>query len=549
MATECGRRHGLHLRDAGHLADLELVGGGASGLGLILASLVESPACRRRHTLALAAGSGGEVHGVEAAVDEAGKGRGDLVLVVSDRAHTAEKHRLIGDNVEGVGLRDGDPLAHTEVEEFVIRIQTGVDGGEEEGGKVGEVDGRPRQRPASNVLDDGRAGLATKNPGHDRVLPATASATAAAVSARPGAPLPPAVGRDVGAAVRAGGGAGLGRRRRLQRPEARAGGGAGLGRRQRLQQDRRREFRGCWWRERVGGSREVLQREVARLRQQTLQQRIAHWVFPRRVQEMHLTLGRGGGFAVAVWVEESGVGRGALFCWAALRGARGRKGRDKKKHNRTYSDVVFAFVGPILALARSGQKLGAKRFRTESVAGVDHHGVVVREERHRVGRGITKGKTLVRSWERKRKEDGCFSSSARSAAGRVAVVVPNWKVFNGGSDRVLGIEVHMEGDRRGRLHFILHCHKVLDGVESAIRSRVSEFDAPGTVCRRSRIEAAPEHAQIRKARERRRLTAQNNGAATSKQLPSFPPANLLAGSRQSTSTNLSSFQTTLQGNS
>jgi hypothetical protein len=32
-----------------------------------------------------------------------------------------------------------------------------------------------------------------------------------------------------------------------------------------------------------------------------------------------------------------------------------------------------------------------------------------------------------------------------------------------------------------RLHFILHCHKVLDGVESAIRSRVSELDARGIV--------------------------------------------------------------------
>jgi hypothetical protein len=46
-----------------------------------------------------------------------------------------------------------------------------------------------------------------------------------------------------------------------------------------------------------------------------LQWCIVHWVFPRHVQDMHLALGQGG-FAVAVWVEESGV----VFCWAALRG-------------------------------------------------------------------------------------------------------------------------------------------------------------------------------------------------------------------------------------
>jgi hypothetical protein len=117
--------------------------------------------------VALAADGGGELHGVEVAVDEACKGRDDLILVIGDRAHTAEKHRLIGDNVEGVGLRDGNPLAEAEVEEVVVRIQMGVAGGEEEGGKVGEVDGRPRQHPASNVLDDDRAGLATKNPGYE----------------------------------------------------------------------------------------------------------------------------------------------------------------------------------------------------------------------------------------------------------------------------------------------------------------------------------------------------------------------------------------------
>jgi hypothetical protein len=53
-------------------------------------------------------------------------------------------------------------------------------------------------------------------------------------------------------------------------------------------------------------------------------------------------------------------------------GREDKKG-ETKKHDRTYSNVVFAFVGSILTLARSGQKVGAKRLRTESVAGIDHH--------------------------------------------------------------------------------------------------------------------------------------------------------------------------------
>jgi hypothetical protein len=63
------------------------------------------------------------------------------------------------------------------------------------------------------------------------------------------------------------------------------------------------------------------------------------------------------------------------------------KERDKKARAGTYSNVVFPFVVSVLALAGSGQKLRTKRLWTESVAGIDEHCVVVREKRHRVGRG------------------------------------------------------------------------------------------------------------------------------------------------------------------
>ncbi|KAJ7837679.1 hypothetical protein B0H14DRAFT_2589098 [Mycena olivaceomarginata] len=275
-------------------------------------------ACGGHCTVALAADSGRELHRVEVAVDKACKGCDDIVLTFGDCAHMAEKNRLICDNVESVGLWDGHPLADAEVEEVIVAIQTGVDGGEEKGGKVGKVDGRPHHCPASNVLDNGHAGLATVDPRDQRDTPA--SAMGEAVSAWPGAPLPPAVGRDIGAAVHVGGGMGLGRRRRHQ-------------------QDRHREFgRGKWSGVLLGG--------IARV----------HTELPE------LVAGKG-------QEEEKG---------------------ETKKHDRTYSNVVFAFVGSILTLARSGQKVGAKQLRTD-----DHHCVVVHEKRHRIGWGIAKEKVGV----------------------------------------------------------------------------------------------------------------------------------------------------------
>jgi hypothetical protein len=43
------------------------------------------------------------------------------VLVVGDRVHRAEEKGLVGDDAESVRLRNGDPLAETEVE-IVIRV-------------------------------------------------------------------------------------------------------------------------------------------------------------------------------------------------------------------------------------------------------------------------------------------------------------------------------------------------------------------------------------------------------------------------------------------
>ncbi|KAJ7704187.1 hypothetical protein B0H14DRAFT_3173182, partial [Mycena olivaceomarginata] len=62
---------------------------------------------------------------------------------------------------------------------------------------------------------------------------------------------------------------------------------------------------------------------------------------------------------------------------------RRRKGRERK-HVATYRDVVLSLIAAVLA--GSGQELRAERLRTEGVAGVDVHGVVVREQRHN-GRG------------------------------------------------------------------------------------------------------------------------------------------------------------------
>jgi hypothetical protein len=121
--------------------------------------------------VALAADSDRELHRVEVAVEKVCKGRNDIVLVFGDCAHMAEKDRLICDNVEGVGLRDGHPLADAEVEEVIVAIQTGVDRGEEKGGKVGKVDGQPHHCPASNILDNGCAGLATMDPRDQRDTP------------------------------------------------------------------------------------------------------------------------------------------------------------------------------------------------------------------------------------------------------------------------------------------------------------------------------------------------------------------------------------------
>ncbi|KAJ7360738.1 hypothetical protein DFH08DRAFT_800181 [Mycena albidolilacea] len=118
--------------------------------------------------LVLVADSGGELHRVEVAVEKPHKGHYDIVLIIGDRAHMVEEEGLISDDNKGVGLWDDNPLANVEVVEVIVCIQAGVNGGEEEGGQVSKVDGRPHQCPPSNILDDGCADLATMDPGHKR---------------------------------------------------------------------------------------------------------------------------------------------------------------------------------------------------------------------------------------------------------------------------------------------------------------------------------------------------------------------------------------------
>ncbi|KAJ7224693.1 hypothetical protein GGX14DRAFT_387364 [Mycena pura] len=110
---------------------------------LALGFLGEAPARQRRgaacwcrRTLALAVQSG-KLDGVEGLVNESREGRYDVVLVVSDRVHTAEEKGLVSDDIESIGLRDGNPSAETEVEVVVIWIRSGVKMQREERGEVG----------------------------------------------------------------------------------------------------------------------------------------------------------------------------------------------------------------------------------------------------------------------------------------------------------------------------------------------------------------------------------------------------------------------------
>jgi hypothetical protein len=104
---------------------------------------------------------------IERLVNKLREGCDDVVLVVGDCVHTAEEKGLVSDDIESIHLRDGDPLAETEVEVIVILIRVGVEMRGEERGEVGQVDRRPRLRPACDILDDGSAGFETVYPGDE----------------------------------------------------------------------------------------------------------------------------------------------------------------------------------------------------------------------------------------------------------------------------------------------------------------------------------------------------------------------------------------------
>jgi hypothetical protein len=97
----------------------------------------------------------------------------------------------------------------------------------------------------------------------------------------------------------------------------------------------------------------------------------------------------------------------------------GREEEKAEKEN-TLQLIVLSLIAAVLALAGSGQELRAERLRTEGVAGVDVHGVVVREQRHNGrGRGYHEGRMSMLVWHAahhgfkselrllSRRQDGC----------------------------------------------------------------------------------------------------------------------------------------------
>jgi hypothetical protein len=111
-----------------------------------------------------------KLDGIERLVNKLREGCDDVVLVVSDRVHTAEEKGLVSDDIKSIRLRDGNLLAETEVEVIVIliRVRVGVEMRGEERGEVGQVDRQPRLRPACNILDDSSAGFETVHPGDEQ---------------------------------------------------------------------------------------------------------------------------------------------------------------------------------------------------------------------------------------------------------------------------------------------------------------------------------------------------------------------------------------------
>jgi hypothetical protein len=61
--------------------------------------------------------------------------------------------------------------------------------------------------------------------------------------------------------------------------------------------------------------------------------------------------------------------------------AQGKRKKRQRKKTPTYRDVVLSLIAAVLALAGSGQELRTERLRTEGVADIDVHSMVVREQR------------------------------------------------------------------------------------------------------------------------------------------------------------------------
>jgi hypothetical protein len=94
-------------------------------------------------------------------------------------------------------------------------------------------------------------------------------------------------------------------------------------------------------------------------------------------------------------------------------------GREEEKAEKENTLQLF-LIAAMLALAGSGQELRAERLWTEGMAGVDVHGVVVREQRHNSrGRGYHEGRMSMLVWHAahhgfkfelrllSRRQDGC----------------------------------------------------------------------------------------------------------------------------------------------
>ncbi|KAJ7337624.1 hypothetical protein DFH08DRAFT_812946 [Mycena albidolilacea] len=143
----------------------DLIRGGAGDLALDL--LAWAPDRRGRHALALAAQGGRGLHTIDKLVDKSGERCDEVVLVVGDHAQTPQEDQLIGHYLEGLRLRDADPLTQPEVPVIVVGVRAGMDAGGEERREVSKADRGPRLCPAGEVLNRDCARLGAVGPGDE----------------------------------------------------------------------------------------------------------------------------------------------------------------------------------------------------------------------------------------------------------------------------------------------------------------------------------------------------------------------------------------------